>query len=235
VQLVAECTHGEEAAEALEKYRPDLAFLDIQMPVMDGFQVLGSIPAATMPLVIFTTAYDQYAVRAFEARALDYLVKPFDQDRFHAAVERAREEMLRSGDGSLTRHLLALLEGPRPGPEIDQRFVLKIGGRSVFLDMDEIDWVEAAANYVKFHVGSDCYATREGIGLIAAKLDPRRFVRIHRSTIVNVRKIKELQPCNGNEYMVVLRDGKQLSCSRGYRAPLQRLMGAGLVNGRGAN
>ena len=224
VQLVAECEHGEQTVEALDRLRPDLLFLDIQMPVLDGFQVLRSVSPANLPMVIFTTSYDQYAVRAFEMRALDYLLKPFDQERFRAALTRAREELLRSGDGSLARRLLALLADSRPDRSLDRRFVLRLGGRTVLLDPGDIDWIEAAANYVKVHVGSDWYSVREGIGSISRQLDPGRFARIHRSTIVNLHKIKELQPCNSSEYIVVLRNGKELSCSRGYRARLLQVI-----------
>jgi two-component system LytT family response regulator len=177
-----------------------------------------------LPIVIFTTAYDQYAVRAFEAHALDYLLKPFDQDRLHSAIERARAELLKSTDRDLTNRLLDLLAQSRTESKGDRRLIIKAGGRVVFLDTDDIDWVEAAANYVKLHVGKDSYVLREGIGRISERLDPIQFVRIHRSAIANVRKIKELQPCNSGEYIVVLKDGKELSCSRGYRSGLQQLI-----------
>ena len=224
IQIVAECRDGLQTIDALESYKPDLLLLDIQMPEMDGFEVLSAIPADELPIVIFTTAYDQYAVRAFEAHALDYLLKPFDQDRLHSAIERARAELLKSTDRDLTNRLLDLLAQARTESKGDRRLIIKAGGRVVFLDTDDIDWVEAAANYVKLHVGKDSYVLREGIGRISERLDPNQFVRIHRSAIANVRKIKELQPCNSGEYIVVLKDGKELSCSRGYRSGLQQLI-----------
>ena len=224
IQIVAECRDGRQTIAALETYKPDLLLLDVQMPEMDGFEVLNAIPAGEMPIVIFTTAYDQYAVRAFEAHALDYLLKPFDQDRLHSAIERTRTELLKTNDRELTSRLLDLLAQARTESKVDQRLVIKSGGRVVFLDTEDIDWVEAAANYVKLHVGKESYVLREGIGRITERLDPNQFVRIHRSTIANVRKIKELQPCNSGEYIVVLKDGKELSCSRGYRAGLQQLI-----------
>jgi len=224
IQIVAECRDGKQTIAALRTYRPDLLLLDIQMPDADGFQVLSAIPPDEMPVVIFTTAYDQYAVRAFEAHALDYLLKPFDQERLHSAIERTRVELPKASDRALTNRLLDLLASARTESRVHRRVVIKTGGRVVFLDVDEIDWVEAAANYVKLHVSKDFYLLREGISQISEKLDPDQFVRIHRSAIANVRKIKELQPCNSGEYIVVLKGGKELPCSRGYRAGLQKLI-----------
>src|SRR5262249_8589419 len=154
VQVVAECTDGEQTIQALKKHKPDLLLLDIQMPTADGFAVLASIPDEQMPIVIFTTAYDQYAVRAFEEQAFDYLLKPFDQERLHRAIERARSELLKSRDGRWTRQVLALLRDASRKAKGD-RLVVKTGGRVVFLDFHEIEWIEAAANYVRLHVGKD--------------------------------------------------------------------------------
>jgi two-component system, LytTR family, response regulator len=229
VQVVAECQDGEQAVSAIKTHRPDLLLIDIRMPDMDGFQVLKQIAADEMPVVVFTTAYDQFAIRAFEAHALDYLLKPFDRERLHHAVERARAELLKVHDRDLTGRILDLLaksiEPKIESKQVDDRMVIRAGGKVVFLDVKEIDWIEAAANYVKLNVGKDSYLLREGIGSISERLDPDRFVRIHRSVIVNVRKIKELQPCESGEYIAVLRNGKELSCSRGYRTQLQRLIG----------
>ena len=222
VRIVAECSDGKQTIAAVKKHKPDMLLLDIQMPEADGFQVLSSIPSDEMPIVIFTTAYDQYAVRAFDQHALDYLLKPFDQERIHRALERTRTELLKTGNGELTSRILDWLASSRA--EVDRRLVIKAGGRVVFLNSDEIDWIEAAANYVRVHAGKDNYLLREGIGSIAQRLDPGQFLRVHRSTIVNVSRIRELQPCNSAEYIVVLKDGKELSCSRGYRAELQHLI-----------
>jgi two-component system, LytTR family, response regulator len=226
IQVVAECRDGKQAITAVQTYKPDLLLLDIRMPDLDGFQVLERIPADQMPVVVFTTAHDQYAIRAFEANALDYLLKPFDQKRLHRAVEKARTELLMSHDQNIAgRVLLDLLTQTRIAPKpVDQRFMIKAGGRLVFLSLDEIDWIEAAANYVKLNVGNTSYLLREGIGRISERLDPGSFIRVHRSTIVNVSKIKELQPCDSGEYIAVLRNGKELSCSRGCRAQLQQLI-----------
>ena len=229
VQVVAECQDGQQTVNAVQTHRPDLLLIDIRMPDMDGFQVLKQIAPDAMPVVVFTTAYDQFAIRAFEAHALDYLLKPFDGERLHHAVERARAELLKLHDRDLTGRILDLLaknmEPKMESKQGDDRMVIRAGGKVVFLDVKEIDWIEAAANYVKLNVGKDSYLLREGIGSISERLDPDRFVRIHRSVIVNVRKIKELQPCESGEYIAVLRNGKELSCSRGYRTQLQRLIG----------
>jgi len=229
MQVVAECQDGQQAVSAIQTHRPDLLLIDIRMPDIDGFQVLKQIASDEMPVVVFTTAYDQFAIRAFEAHALDYLLKPFDRERLHHAVERARAELLKVHDRDLTGRILDLLakniEPKIESKQVDDRMVIRAGGKVVFLDVKEIDWIEAAANYVKLNVGKDSYLLREGIGSISERLDPDRFVRIHRSVIVNVRKIKELQPCESGEYIAVLRNGKELSCSRGYRTQLQRLIG----------
>ncbi len=224
VRIVAECRDGRQTIDALQTYKPDLLLLDIQMPGADGFQVLSAIPADDMPLVVFTTAYDQYAIRAFETHAVDYLLKPFDHERLHKAIERIRSELLKTNDREMTQRILDLLAGTRAESRVTKRLAIKAAGRVVFLDVEEIDWVEAAANYVRLHVGKESHLLRESIGRISERLDPDRFVRVHRSTIVNVRRIKELQPCNSGEYIVVLKDGKELSCSRGYRTELHHLI-----------
>ncbi len=239
VRVVAECGDGEQTVGAVQAFRPDLLLLDVRLSDLDGFQILERIPADQRPLVVFTSAHDQYAIRAFEANALDYLLKPCKQERLHRAMEKVRSELLKLHQLS-SQVLLDLLAqtklvqttlaqttqaqtqaAPKPA---DQRFMIKARGRLLFLDFDEIDWIEAAANYVKLNVGSTSYLLREGIGRFSARLDPGAFIRVHRSTIVNVNKIKELQPCDSGEYIAVLRNGKELSCSRGCRAQLQRLI-----------
>ena len=228
VQVVAECQNGEETVDAVHTHKPDLLLIDIRMPDMDGFEVLGKIVTDEMPSIVFTTAYDQFAIRAFDARALDYLLKPFEQERLHEAIERTRAELLKSHNLNLTSHILNLggqSESQTESRPVDDRMVIRAGGKVVFIDVKEIDWIEAAANYVKLNVGKESYLLREGIGSISERLDPDRFVRIHRSVLVNVSKIKELQPCDSGEYIAVLKNGKELSCSRGYRTQLQRVIG----------
>ena len=229
VQVVAECPNGRQTVSAIRSFQPDMLLLDIQMPDLDGFEVLNEISSDEMPQVIFTSAYDQYAIRAFEAHALDYLLKPFDQDRLHAAIERAGVEIRKSKDQDLTNRVLALLStvgsGKRPAPQFDERLTIRTNGRVVFLNLEEIHWIEAAANYVRLNTGKDSYLFRETISRISERLNPAQFVRIHRSMIVNVAGIKELIPVNSGEYVVVLHSGKELSCSRGYRSNLQDLIG----------
>ena len=222
IEIVAECKNGKETVAALDQHQPDLLFLDVEMPEVDGFGVLEQVGAENMPVVIFVTAYDQYAVQAFETHALDYLLKPFDEDRFHKALQRARFQVERSRTGEITTRLLAMLHDVRPQPTpASDRLVIKSGGRIVFLKSEEIDWVEAAANYVRIHTGNEEYLMRETMNAFEAKLDSRRFMRIHRSIIVNLEKIRELQPCNNGEYIVVLRTGKELSLSRSFRDRIQ--------------
>lgn len=229
VQVVAECRDGQQTISAVRAHKPDLLLIDVKMPDVDGFEVLARLTAEEMPVVVFTTAYDHFAVRAFEAHAMDYLLKPFERERLHQAIERARSELLKLHNRELTSRILDLLASRSdPKPEAkptDDRMVIRAGGKVVFLDLAEVDWIEAAANYVRLNVGKESYLVREGIGRVSERLDPDRFVRIHRSVIVNVRKIKELQPCDSGEYIAVLRNGKELSCSRGYRTELQRLIG----------
>jgi two-component system, LytTR family, response regulator len=228
VKLVAECNDGQQTLSAVRTYRADLLLLDIQMPGMDGFQVLNELSAEEMPVVVFTSAYDQYAIRAFEAHALDYLLKPFDQERLHHAIERARWELHKSQDHEITHRILDLLSQVKsdmlPAPSSEGRLVIRAKGRVVFLNLSEIDWIEASANYVRLNVGKESHLFRETIGRICERLNPNHFVRVHRSTIVNVRKIKELIPVNSGEYIVVLKSGKELSCSRSFRAALESMI-----------
>lgn len=223
VQVLAECTDGRDTVHAVQTHKPDLLLLDARLTGTNGLPVLNPLPAAEQPLLIFTSTHPGDAARAFEAHALDYLLKPLDQTRLHAALERTRVELLRAQDRHLTRRLLDFLAETQSESPMDKRLVVKSEGRVVFLKMDEIDWIEAAANYVRLQAGSHSYLMREGISRIAARLDPNQL-RIHRSIIVNVHRIKELQPCNRGEYMVILDSGKQLSCSRGFRAQLQQLI-----------
>jgi two-component system LytT family response regulator len=176
-----------------------------------------------MPLVIFTTAYDHYAIRAFEEQALDYLLKPFDQERLHRAIQRTRAELLKLHNGQSARQMFDFLGRANTRSNRD-RLVVKTGGRVVFLDTHEIDWIEADSNYVRVHVGKESYLVRESIGGIYDRLDPSQFVRVHRSIIANICKIQELQPCNTGEYILILKDGKHLPCSRGYRTGLLQLI-----------
>jgi len=224
IQVVAQCFDAVQAISAIQTLEPELLLLDIDLLDAQSFQVLNRLRAADRPILIFTSTHDQHAIRAFEARALDYLVKPLDIARLHVAIERTRAEVLKAHDRHLSHRILNLLAAARPESEPSRRLIVKSGNRVVFVDAHEIDWIEAAGNYVRLRTGKESFLMREGIGRIAERLDPDQFVRIHRSIIVNVRRIKELQPCNRGEYMVILKDGKELSCSRGYRAKIQALI-----------
>jgi two-component system, LytTR family, response regulator len=225
IELLGECRDGLEAIAAIKGLTPDLVFLDVQMPGADGFQVLKAVGAEHMPVVVFVTAYDQHALRAFDVRALDYLLKPFDRERFRDTLQRARTQIEQQDTGDLGRRLLALVKDLRPAPPKTDRVVVKSGGRLFFLKTDEIDWIEAAGNYAKLHVGPQSHLLRETMTSLEARLDPERFVRIHRSRIVNMERVQELQPWFNGEYVVILRNGSRLTLSRGYREKLQERLG----------
>jgi two-component system LytT family response regulator len=227
VEIVGECSDGAQAIAAIHHQAPDLVFLDVQMPGIDGFGVISAIGPERMPIVIFVTAYDEYALKAFEVHALDYLLKPFGRDRFQETLKHARASLERRRAGDLGRRLLALVNDIKPElPKLD-RLVVKSGGRVFFLRSEEIDWIEAAGNYVRLHLGEESHLFRETMNRMEARLDSRRFVRIHRSRIVNTERIKELQPWFNGEYVVVLRNGRKLPLSRGYRDKLHEQIGKG--------
>ena len=225
VELIAECANGREAIEVIEASPPDLLFLDIQMPELDGFDVLQAIGVGRVSVVIFVTAYDQFALRAFEAHALDYLLKPFADERFEAAVQRARERMRQQQEGDLDRRLEALLDEVRGGRGHLQRVVVPVGHRSVFIRTEEIDWIEAERNYIRLHVGRQAYLLRQNLSRIESALDPATFCRIHRSTIVNIDRIRAVEPLFHGEYLVLLQNGTKLTSGRSYRRTLHALMG----------
>jgi two-component system LytT family response regulator len=229
IDIVGQCRDGEETVTAIHDTTPDLVFLDIQMPNMSGFDVIDAVGAEAMPLVIFVTAYDQHALRAFQVRALDYLLKPFDRERFNEALQRARKQLERDETGDIGRRLLALVKDLRRDQPRSDRLVVKSGGRLFFLRADEIDWVEAAGNYVRLHVGNSSHLLRETMTSIESRLDPEKFFRIHRCRIVNMDRIQELQPWLNGEYAVVLRTGERLTLSRGYREKLQERLGQARV------
>jgi two-component system, LytTR family, response regulator len=228
VELIAECPNGTEAIEAITRLKPDLVFLDVQMPGATGFDVIGAVGPSRMPLVVFVTAFDRYALRAFDVHALDYLLKPFDRERFRDTLVRARQQLERRPNDDLERRLLALVQDLTPAAQRPERFVIKSGGRVFFVRADEIDWVEAAGNYVKLHVGTDAHLFRETMNALESQLDADVFFRIHRSHIVNIERVKELQPWFNGEYVVFLRSGARLTLSRGYREKLQTRIGRSL-------
>ena len=221
IEIVGQCRDGEEAVHAIVDHSPDLVFLDVQMPAMNGFEVIQAVGSERMPIVIFVTAYDQHALKAFQVRALDYVLKPFDRERFLEALQRARAHIQRDETGDLGRRLLALVKDLRRDQPRTDRLVVKSGGRLFFLRTDEIDWIEASGNYVRLHVGTTSHLLRETMNAIEGRLDPEKFFRIHRSRIVNMERIQEMQPWLNGEYAVVLRTGTRLTLSRGYREKLQ--------------
>jgi two-component system, LytTR family, response regulator len=224
VTIVGESCNGREAVEAIRTHSPDLIFLDVQMPELGGFEVLEAL-GKELPRVIFVTAYDKYAVRAFEVHALDYLLKPFDQERFDVSWQRARAQILRDRDGGTDQRILALLEEMKAGNKYLERLVIKASGRIYFLETAEIDWIEAEGNYVSVHSAKKSHLLRETISSLESQLDPKKFLRIHRSSIVRIDRIQELQPWFHGEYRIILQNGTQLTLSRNYRDRLQEALG----------
>jgi two-component system, LytTR family, response regulator len=225
IQIVGECVDGRQAVTTIASEAPDLVFLDIQMPALDGFGVLQTLEDRPLPAVIFVTAYDQYALRAFDVHALDYLLKPFTARRFQKALQRARGELQREGGQSgIERRLMNLLEDLGGEKRHPKRLVVKSSGRVYFLKVDEIDWIEAEGNYVRLHVGANSHLLRETMKGMEASLDPDRFIRIHRSTIVNTERIRELQPLFHGEYAVILTDSTRLVASRGPENRLRKML-----------
>ena len=262
VDAVSECADGREAVAALREQPPDLLFLDVQMPELDGFGVLAEVGAERMPPVVFVTAFDQYAVRAFEVNALDYLLKPFDAERFRKAFGKARDALERESATRQGERLAALLAriaesgaadallarmaesaataapaagetggaaaaapGAPPAERFLERLLVKNEGRVSFVKTAEIDWIEASGNYLRLHVGREVHMIRETMGTLEAKLDPRQFLRVHRSTIVRTDCIREMQPWFSGEYVIILRDGTRLKLSRSYREPVAQQLG----------
>lgn len=224
VDVIGECSDGYNAVSSISELTPDLVFLDVQMPAMDGFEVIKTIGTEQMPTVIFVTAYDQYALKAFEVNALDYLLKPFDRSRFQKTLDRAKGMIRDSHNGIISNQLLSLLTNLQREQEVPDRFIIKSGGRVVFLKVEEIDWMRAVGNYVRLQVGRDSHLMRETMSGMEAKLDPDKFMRIHRSTIVNLDRVKEVQPWAKGEYVVIMRDGNRLIMSRRYRERLNELL-----------
>lgn len=225
VNVAGECSDGRSALEALRRLAPDVVLLDVQMPEMDGFEVLRQVRGARLPAVIFVTAFDRYALRAFEVHALDYLLKPVEARRLEEALGRARRRLVEARDHVLDDRILALLDDLSTARRFLTRIPVKSDGKLIVVDLDDVEWIGAADNYVVLHAGKDTYLARETLGRLERELDPDRFVRIHRSTIVRVDRIKELLPEFHGDFAVVLRDGTRLTLSRTYRAKLEQVLG----------
>jgi two-component system LytT family response regulator len=238
IEVVGECSTGPQAVSVIEATSPDLVFLDVQMPQMDGFALARTLGPG-MPAVVFVTAYDEYALAAFEIHALDYLLKPFSAERFKSALTHARQHLARRQGGGAGRQLptrlpessppvseAARAEPARPGDGTRRdRLVIKSSGRIYFVRIQDIDWCEASGNYVRLHIGAQTHLVRGTMSHLESQLDPAQFVRIHRSAIVNVERIQELRSSFNGEYLITLTDKTRLTLSRGYREGLQARLG----------
>ena len=221
IEVIGECANGQQAMSAIESTSPDLLFLDIQMPEVNGLDLARTIQSTGTPAVVFVTAYDEYALRAFEVHALDFLLKPFSAERFRSALGHAREQVSQRRKGAM----VPKAADPERRAARPNRLMIKSGGRIHFVRMADIDWCEAQGNYVRVHVGPQEHLVRDTMSHLESELDPQQFVRIHRSTIVNVDRIQEMQSSFNGEYVVLLRTGTRLTLSRGYREILQARLG----------
>lgn len=225
IEVVGECSNGRETAEAIALLKPDLVFLDIEMPGGSGIDVATMLEETVKPIVIFVTAHDQYAVRAFEIDAVDYLLKPFDRERFAHTLARAKAVFKSRRESRTNEEILSLLGELRTRSQYLDRILIRNNDRVIIIKAEEIEWIEAQGNYIRIHFGKQSSLMRETLGNLAAQLDPKRFARIHRSQIVNIDHILELQPWSHRDYRVVLRNGTQLTLSRTYRDQLYQLLG----------
>ena len=216
VEIVGEARNGQEAIETITLQRPDIVFLDVQMPDMNGFEVLKALDLNSIPLIIFVTAFDEYALRAFEFHAVDYLMKPFDRQRFAKAIDYAKLQVTLTKDRDTSR-IIRLLEDIKPRTGYLERFIIKTGETVHFVQASEVDSIEAEGNYVRLKIGNSSHLLRDTLNNIESQIDPRLFVRIHRSTIVNMNRVRELQTWARGEYRVVLHSGASHTLSRGYR------------------
>lgn len=234
LELICECRNGREAVDAIHQHRPDLVFLDVQMPGKTGFDVINAIADGQRPHVVFVTAYDKFALRAFEVHALDYLLKPVNEERFDAAVARVREAMSHATDNAIAQRVrevaadLKVVPSPSIASTLDRLPIKANDGRIIVIRLADIDWIEADRDYVSVHVGSKTWLMRETIAAVELRLALSGFVRIHRSALVNAERVKELRPRDKGEYTVVLNNGTELKLTRNYRASIERLVGATL-------
>ncbi|HEX8844328.1 MAG TPA: LytTR family DNA-binding domain-containing protein [Pyrinomonadaceae bacterium] len=231
IEIIGECSSGLEAVKFIRREPPDLLFLDIQMPGMNGFEALSKIEYEQIPAIIFVTAFDRYALQAFEIHALDYLLKPFTDKRFEEALRQAKSQVELKEINRLSQSLLALL-GDQAGRDAATlkrksfltKFMIRSGGRVAFIKAADVDWIAADDYYIKLHIGGKSHLLRISMNELEEKLDPKRFLRIHRSTIINFDRVKELHQNPNGEYVVVLKDGTELKLSRGRRERLEELL-----------
>jgi len=217
LSISGECSNGVEAVKIIKKKNPDLVFLDVQMPQMDGLGVIETVGAKQMPVTIFVTAYDRFAIQAFKVNAMDYLLKPVAKDRFEESVNRAKEYFSKKENNEINKRMLDLLQEMRPQKQFVDRIMVKTSDRMYLVKVKDIDWIEADDNYAKLHVGNKYHLLRQTMKSLEDTLDPGIFLRIHRSVIVNMDRIKEIQQWFNNEYTVILKDGTELTMSRGYK------------------
>jgi two-component system, LytTR family, response regulator len=222
INVIAECGSGTDAVQAISAHRPDLVLLDVQMPDFSGLEVIRRIGPKNMPLTVFITAYDEYAVQAFELNAVDYLLKPFDEDRFRESLERARMRLSVQDRGAFAKQLESLLSVQARKPT--ERIVVHNGDRYDFVPIDSIDWIESANNYVELHCGTKQYLLGETLSHLEGKLDGTRFLRIHRSRIVNTARIIAVHPLMSGSYQMELRNGVRLTTGRQYKDAIQHLI-----------
>ena len=240
IEIIGECSNGAEAVKFIREQRPDLLFLDIQMPQMTGFEALAQVEVEHIPAIIFVTAFDQYALKAFEVQALDYLLKPFTDQRFEEALKKAKSQIEMAEVNRLSQSLVALLgkqrvEALHEVQEVQQaasknfisRFMIRSSGKAAFVKAEDVDWIAADDYYIKLHVAGKAHLLRISMNELEEKLDPKKFLRIHRSTIINFDRVQELQQTPNGEYAVVLKDGTQLKLSRSRRERLQRFLMSG--------
>lgn len=221
VEVVAACEDGEEAAQGIVAERPDLALLDVQMPGMTGFDVVEAIGEEDLPVVVFVTAHDEFALRAFDAHAIDYLLKPVAPDRFRAAIERARAQVAHRRGNGRNPDIRALLETLAAHAGYPERFAVRVGHRLLFVRVTSVDWIGAEGNYACLHLGKQSHLIRETMAGLERKLNPRHFLRIHRSTIVNLERVREIQSLSNRSFVLILEDGTRLESSGGYRQQIQ--------------
>ena len=224
VEAICEARSGREAVAMIREQRPDLVLLDVQMPRMDGFAVVDAVGTETMPEVIFVTAHDQHAIRAFEINALDYLLKPVTEERFRIAFERAKRKISGAPPDSPTRQIAAMLDAIANPRRYLTRLAIRAGERTIFLAIEEVDWIEAAQNYVRVHAGQGTHMLHVPMNTIEASLDPERFVRIHRSSIVNFERIQQVWPLANGQYAIELASGLRLQSGRTYGEKIRALL-----------
>ena len=224
IEIVGKCANGLEAVSFIEEELPDLVFLDIEMPGLGGFEVLRRVSNVSLPIFVFVTAYGEFAVKAFEVNAIDYLLKPFDRSRLLTAVEKVKAQLESTTPKDRERKILSLLENLNSENKFIERLLVKESGKMILIKTKEVDWIEAAGNYVKLHIGKSAYMLRETMKRLENKLNPEKFVRIHRSTLVNIDRIIELHPLFSGDYSVILNDKTELPMSRNYQKSLRKLI-----------